>query len=130
MLCSLKKCNMQGSPCNDSLLQESKACFDTLAAASKQYGFEANAPEERRRLVLTLVPVHWSAEWLRPVNPDYILIGPVLAGPGKPLPAEMEVPLPSEHAACPAVCLMQHHSALGCDGIGRGKRCLLCMPSC
>ena len=42
-------------------------------------------------MVLTINPVHWAAEWLRPVTPDYKLVGPILSGPGKPLPAHLEV---------------------------------------
>ena len=30
-------------------------------------------------------------EWLRPVPPDYKMVGPVLAEPGKLLPAELDV---------------------------------------
>ena len=58
---------------------------------SRQYGFDPELPEERRRRVLTIVPVDWAAEWLRPVTPDYKLVGPVLPGPGEPLPAHLEV---------------------------------------
>ena len=44
--------------------------------------------------MLTISPTHWAAEWLRPVTPNYKLVGPVLAGPGKPLPADLEVGVP------------------------------------
>ena len=40
---------------------------------------------------MTIVPVDWAAEWLRPVTPDYKFVGPILSGPGKPLPAHLEV---------------------------------------
>ena len=57
---------------------------------------------------MTIVPVHWAAEWLRPVTPDYKHVGSVLAGPGKPLPAPLEVSHPARqpgsimHAAAAA----------------------------
>lgn len=44
--------------------------------------------------MLTISPTHWAAEWLRAVTPNYKLVGPVLAGPGKPLPADLEVGIP------------------------------------
>ncbi len=53
-----------------------------------------NAPEERRRLVLTIAPVDWAAEWLRPISPNFKMVGPILSEPGKPLPAELEVTCP------------------------------------
>ena len=40
---------------------------------------------------MTIAPVDWAAEWLRPVAPDYKMVGPILSGPGKPLPAHLEV---------------------------------------
>ena len=40
---------------------------------------------------MTIAPVDWAAEWLRPVTPNFKLVGSVLAGPGKPLPAHLEV---------------------------------------
>ena len=58
---------------------------------SKRHDFDASAPEERKRLVMHIVPDDWAAEWLRPVSPNMKLVGPVLAGPGKPLPAQFEV---------------------------------------
>ncbi len=61
------------------------------ALRSKHYNFDPELPEERRRLILTIVPVDWAGEWLRPVTPNYKLVGPILAGPGKPLPAYLEV---------------------------------------
>ena len=62
-----------------------------VALCSKQYDFDPELPKERRRLVMTIAPVDWAAEWLRPVTPNFKLVGPVLAGPGKPLPAHLEV---------------------------------------
>jgi hypothetical protein len=61
------------------------------AARSKRYGFDATSETERRRLVLSMAPVDWAAEWLRPVPPNFKMVGPVLAEPGKPLPADIEV---------------------------------------
>jgi glucuronosyltransferase len=61
------------------------------ALGSRRYGFNPDLPQERRRLVLTISPTHWAAEWLRPVTPNYKLVGPVLAGPGRPLAADLEV---------------------------------------
>ena len=58
---------------------------------SKRHGFDAMAAKERRRLVMHIVPADWAAEWLRPVSPNMKLVGPVLAGPGKPLPAQFQV---------------------------------------
>ena len=46
---------------------------------------------ERRRLVLTIAPVDWAAEWLRPISPNFKMVGPILSEPGKPLPADLEV---------------------------------------
>ena len=70
-------------------------------ACSKRYNFDPTLPGERRRLVLTISPVHWAAEWLRPVSPNFKLVGPILAGPGNPLPEHIEVtPLPSCRAIC------------------------------
>ena len=65
--------------------------YDALCSA--KYGFDPELPEERRRQVLTIVPVDWAAEWLRPVTPNFKHVGPVLAGPGKPLSAHLEVRL-------------------------------------
>ena len=64
--------------------------IDTALRSSK-YNFDPELPKERKRRVMTIVPVHWAAEWLRPVTPDYKLVGPVLSEPGKPLPAYLEV---------------------------------------
>ena len=47
---------------------------------------------------MTIAPVDWAAEWLRPVTPNFKLVGSVLAGPGKPLPAHLEV---SAFLICP-----------------------------
>ena len=58
---------------------------------SKDYGYDPMALEERRRTVLSIIPQHWAVEWPRPVPPDYKMVGPILARPGKPLPAELEV---------------------------------------
>ena len=58
---------------------------------SKEYGSNPDAARERRRMVLSLSPVDWAAEWLRPVSPSYKYVGPVLAQPGTALPADLEV---------------------------------------
>ena len=42
-------------------------------------------------MVMTLLPTDWAAEWERPTTPDFKMVGPVLTGPGKPLPADLEV---------------------------------------
>ena len=42
-------------------------------------------------MVMTIVPGDWAAEWLRPVTPNYKLVGPMLSGPGKALPAHLQV---------------------------------------
>lgn len=60
-------------------------------ACSKRYGFNPDTPEERRRQVLTIVPTDWAAEWLRPMTPNFKMVGAVLSGPGKSLPVELEV---------------------------------------
>lgn len=44
-------------------------------------------------MVLSISPVDWAAEWLHPVSPSYKYVGPVLAEPGKALPAHLEVRL-------------------------------------
>ena len=67
-----------------------------ILPCSKMYSFDPTLPEERRRLVLTISPLDWAVEWLRPITPDYKYIGPVLAGPGKPLSSELEVRLASK----------------------------------
>jgi hypothetical protein len=43
------------------------------------------------RQVLTIVPTDWAAEWLRPMTPNFKMVGAVLSGPGKPLPVELGV---------------------------------------
>lgn len=60
---------------------------------SKEFAFDINGPGERRRHVLSLVPVDWAAEWVRPTPPAVKFVGPILSAPGKPLPAELEVHL-------------------------------------
>ena len=69
---------------------------------SKRYDFNPELPEERRRQVMTIAPVDWAAEWLRPITPNFKHVGSVLAGPGKPLPANLEVSHPrcSVAASC------------------------------
>lgn len=64
-----------------------------MSLCSKSFNFNPDLPEERRRLVLSMAPVDWAAEWLRPVTPNFKMVGPVLAGPGKALPAHIEVTL-------------------------------------
>ena len=61
-----------------------------------------NMPAERKRLVLTIAPVDWAAEWLRPISPNFKMVGPILSEPGKPLPAELEV------SCLPALNHQQH----------------------
>ncbi len=58
---------------------------------------------------MTIVPVHWAAEWLRPVTPDYKHVGSVLAGPGKPLPAPLEVRHPCGSPAASCMQRQQQH---------------------
>ena len=41
--------------------------------------------------MLTIVPTDWAAEWLRPMTPNFKMVGAVLSRPGKPLPGELEV---------------------------------------
>ena len=74
---------------------------------SKEYGSNPDAARERRRMVLSLSPVDWAAEWLRPVSPSYKYVGPVLAEPGKALPAHLEV-CPSLVAASTALIWQDH----------------------
>ena len=62
-----------------------------VLVCSADYNFNPMAPEERRRIVLTLAPLDFAVEWLRPLTPDFKMVGPVLAGPGKPLSADLEV---------------------------------------
>ena len=54
-------------------------------------------------MVLSLSPVDWAAEWLRPISPSYKYVGPVLAEPGKALPAHLEVCPSRMHAA--VICI-------------------------
>lgn len=74
--------------------------------ASKEHCFDPDAPAERRRLVLTLVPAHWAVEWIRPITPNFKLVGPLLARPGQPLPDEIDVSASStsQHVALHAHC--------------------------
>ena len=62
-----------------------------LVRCSSEFGLNPDAEEERRRMVLSLSPVDWAAEWLRLKSPSYKYVGPVLAEPGKALPAHLEV---------------------------------------
>ena len=55
---------------------------------------DPDAPRERRRMLMTLCIADWAIEWLRPLPPSYKLIGAVLPEPARPLPADLEVPLP------------------------------------
>jgi hypothetical protein len=88
--------------------QSTLSCTVCLPSpCSKEYGFTVNSARERRRLVLTMAPVDWAVEWLRPVSPRFKMIGPVLAGPGNPLPDDLEArrlhcshPLPTCSMAC------------------------------
>lgn len=64
-------------------------------ACSKRYNFNADAPQELRRMVLTIAPLDWAAEWVRPVLPNFKMVGPILPEPGKPLPDDIEVWQPS-----------------------------------
>ena len=50
-------------------------------------------------MVMTLLPTDWAAEWVRPTTPDFKMVGPVLTGPGKPLPPDLEV---REILSCPS----------------------------
>ena len=61
---------------------------------SKRFDFNPNLPVERRRLVMSIAPVDWAAEWLRPMPPNFKFVGPILSEPGKPLPADLEVSCP------------------------------------
>lgn len=42
-------------------------------------------------MVLTLCIADFAIEWLRPMPPDFKMIGPVLPEPAQPLPANLEV---------------------------------------
>ena len=46
---------------------------------------------ERQRLVMTLCIADFAIEWLRPMPPNFKLVGPVLPEPARPLPADLEV---------------------------------------
>ena len=56
--------------------------------------------------MLSIVPQDWAVEWLRPVPPDYKMVGPILPEPGKPLPADLEV--------CQGCCHAGHALLQGC----------------
>ena len=43
---------------------------------------------------MSIAPVDWAAEWLRPMPPNFKFVGPILSEPGKPLPADLEVSCP------------------------------------
>ena len=94
-ICCLMSANVAFQPRHDygaSIDIDLTVC--TLAC-SKRYKFEPDKPEERRRLVLTIAPLHWAAEWVRPVPPNFKMVGPILAEPGKPLPQDLEVLMPT-----------------------------------
>ena len=42
-------------------------------------------------MLMTLAPADWAAEWLRPIMPNFKMIGPLLPEPGKALDSELEV---------------------------------------
>ena len=69
----------------------------TICLHSKRYGLDLDDPVERRRLVLSMAPADWAAEWVRPVTPNFKMVGPILATPGKPLPPDLEVPAHAQH---------------------------------
>ncbi len=101
------------------LLKEALRLSFSLAC-SKQFGFDINGPGERQRHVLTLVPVDWAAEWVRPTPPALKFVGPILSAPGKPLPAELEVHLlltlsytPLLMGSCRGTCCSEKHLTLG-----------------
>ena len=41
--------------------------------------------------MLTIVPAHWAVEWVRPVTPNFRMVGPLLPRPAQPLPQECDV---------------------------------------
>lgn len=44
-------------------------------------------------MVLTICNADFAIEWVRPMPPNFKMIGPVLPEPAKPLPADVEVRL-------------------------------------
>lgn len=48
--------------------------------------------------MLSIAPADWAVEWLRPMSPNFKMVGPILSEPGKPLPDDLEVScLPAMH---------------------------------
>ena len=63
-----------------------------VPARSKRHDFDtAHLAEERQRMLMTLAPADWAAEWIRPIMPNFKMIGPLLPEPGKALDYELEV---------------------------------------
>ncbi len=58
---------------------------------SRRFGVDPDDPRERQRLVMTLCIADFAVEWLRPMPPNFKLIGPVLPEPAAPLPADLQV---------------------------------------
>ena len=42
-------------------------------------------------MLMTLAPADWAAEWIRPIMPNFKMIGPLLPEPGKALNSDLEV---------------------------------------
>ena len=81
---------------------------------SARYGLDMNdaAARAASHPALTIAPLHWAAEWLRPVNPDFKMVGPIMAGPGKALSQEFEVQmglccLHVHRSLCTTACMTQ-----------------------
>lgn len=51
--------------------------------------------------MLTIAPAHWAVEWLRPVTPNFKMVGPLLPRPAQPLPQEFDVSPSSETRRMP-----------------------------
>lgn len=58
---------------------------------SRRYGLDTESPEERARLVLTISSADFAVEWVRPLPPNYKMVGPLLPQPPQPLPEELAV---------------------------------------
>lgn len=52
---------------------------------------DPDAPRERRRFVMTLCIADFAIEWVRPLPPNFKMIGAILPAPARPLPADLEV---------------------------------------
>lgn len=57
----------------------------------KKHGIDLDTPRERARDVLHMLQSDLALEWPVPRAPNVFHVGPLLPGPAKPLPQDLEV---------------------------------------